>query len=94
MVRLHLVISGVVQGVGFRQFTAKKANELNIVGWVRNLADGRVELLAEGDDVDMDQLDRWCDGGPPHAVVNAKEQRERTQISTLTFTAFEIRHST
>ena len=46
--QLHAFISGRVQGVGFRYFVIRNAEELNLTGWVRNLGDGRVEVLAEG----------------------------------------------
>lgn len=46
--QLHAFISGRVQGVGFRYFVIRNAEELNLTGWVRNLWDGRVEVLAEG----------------------------------------------
>lgn len=48
LVRLHVYVSGVVQGVGFRYFTLKTAQQLALVGWVRNLSDGSVEVVAEG----------------------------------------------
>lgn len=48
MVQAHIVYSGVVQGVGFRLTTQRKAKELHLAGWVRNLSDGRVELLVQG----------------------------------------------
>ena len=48
MVQAHMIYSGAVQGVGFRFTTQRKAKELHLTGWVRNLSDGRVEILAEG----------------------------------------------
>ncbi len=48
MVQAHIIYSGVVQGVGFRLTTQRKAKELHLAGWVRNLSDGRVEILVEG----------------------------------------------
>jgi len=67
--RVHIFISGKVQGVYFRQNTAHKAQELNIVGWIRNLRDGRVEAVFEGERVNMDKLLNWCNNGPKNAVV-------------------------
>jgi acylphosphatase len=48
MVQAHIIYSGVVQGVGFRLTTQRKAEELHLAGWVRNLSDGRVEILVQG----------------------------------------------
>ena len=48
--RVHIFVSGLVQGVFFRYFTKKTADKLNLKGWVKNLDDGRVEILAEGDE--------------------------------------------
>jgi acylphosphatase len=56
MVQAHIVYSGVVQGVGFRFTTQRKAKELHLTGWVRNLSDGRVEILAEGPKKTIQQL--------------------------------------
>ena len=67
--RVHIFVSGKVQGVYYRQNTAQKAQELGIVGWVRNLSDGRVESVMEGLDVDIDKMLSWCKSGPKDAVV-------------------------
>ncbi len=67
--RLHLVISGLVQGVGFRYSTQVQARQWGIVGWVRNLSDGRVEAALEGEPEDLDRLVKWCRQGPPAAQV-------------------------
>ena len=48
MVRAHIIFSGTVQGVGFRYTTQRFARELKLIGWVKNLSDGRVEMMAEG----------------------------------------------
>jgi acylphosphatase len=58
-VRLTARVSGVVQGVGFRYWTARKADELLLTGTVRNLADGTVELVAEGPRQDIDRILDW-----------------------------------
>ena len=50
MKRLHLVVSGVVQGVGFRWYTQRIAKSLGLTGWVKNLQDGNVEIVIEGKD--------------------------------------------
>ncbi len=67
--RLHLLISGRVQGVWYRASTRKRAEKLGLTGWVRNLADGRVEALAEGHRTALEDLLRWCHSGPPLARV-------------------------
>ena len=67
--RLHLVVSGLVQGVFYRQSTADVAGGLGLRGWVRNLADGRVEVLAEGGREALEALLAACRRGPPAARV-------------------------
>ena len=69
MKRMHVYISGYVQGVCFRAATRHAAAELNLTGWVRNMEDGRVEALFEGDDADVGKAVEWCKTGPPSARV-------------------------
>jgi len=69
LVRIHLIISGRVQGVGFRAHTQREAERLGLNGWVRNLPDGRVELVAEGEPAPVNQLVDWCRSGPARARV-------------------------
>lgn len=66
-------IAGKVQGVWFRASTAQEATRLGLVGWARNLADGRVEVLAAGATDAVDQLARWLRVGPPAATVHTVE---------------------
>ncbi|HEY6534369.1 MAG TPA: acylphosphatase [Candidatus Nitrosocosmicus sp.] len=68
--RLHVFISGKVQGVYFRQNTATQAQELNVSGWVRNLKDGRVETIFEGEKPGVNKLLDWCYSGPKNAIVS------------------------
>jgi acylphosphatase len=70
LARAHLTISGVVQGVYFRANTRRRAMELGLRGWVRNLADGRVEAVCEGEREMIAQLIDWCRVGPPGAQVD------------------------
>jgi acylphosphatase len=69
--RLHLLVSGRVQGVTFRASTTSEAQRLGLDGWVRNLPDGRVEVEAEGERGDLEALLAWCRRGPPAARVDA-----------------------
>lgn len=68
-IRAHAFVSGRVQGVWFRQSTAERARELRLDGWVRNLPDGRVEILAEGPRGAVEALMAFAQVGPPLAHV-------------------------
>ncbi|MCK5558353.1 MAG: acylphosphatase [Candidatus Hydrogenedentes bacterium] len=72
-VRANVKISGIVQGVLFRAYTCENAVRLGVTGWVRNLYDGRVEGLFEGDQEAVSQLISWCHKGPPGARVTDVE---------------------
>jgi acylphosphatase len=69
MKRIHVYISGKVQGVFFRGATRRAAADLNLTGWVRNMEDGRVEAVFEGEANDVDKMIDWCQAGPPAAKV-------------------------
>ncbi len=71
--RVHVFVSGRVQGVFFRSGTKKKALELGLSGWVRNLADGRVEAVFEGKKKEIDMMIEWCKKGPEYANVTGIE---------------------
>jgi len=71
--RARIVVSGRVQGVFFRDHTRRWASSLNLTGWVRNLSDGRVEALAEGDKEDIEKLAAKLQEGPPLAHVDNVE---------------------
>ncbi|MCM5703485.1 acylphosphatase [Larsenimonas salina] len=64
-------VTGDVQGVGFRHATALKARELGVTGYAKNLADGRVEVLAQGREERIEALRAWLNDGPRHASVDA-----------------------
>ena len=78
---LHLVITGRVQGVGFRWFIQRAAQRLALAGWVRNLADGRVELDAEGTPESIDALLAWCAHGPQGARVTSVDVEDQEPAS-------------
>lgn len=67
--RARVLITGLVQGVNFRYFTRRTAEQHNIKGWVRNLPGGEVEGLFEGRESDLRQLIDWCKEGPAAAQV-------------------------
>ena len=62
--RMHALVDGHVQGVGFRYFVVEQAQELNLTGWVRNLTDGKVEVTAEGNSSDLDSFISRLNEGP------------------------------
>ena len=68
-VRTHVFVSGRVQGVFFRSETRYKANRRNVVGWIRNTSDGRVEAVFEGEKEDVNKLIDFCRRGPSGAKV-------------------------
>ena len=72
----HIFVSGRVQGVAFRWYTRDQALELGVRGWVRNLADGRVEAWVEGEDEAVEAMRRWLEAGPAQARVTQAEVRE------------------
>jgi acylphosphatase len=71
MKRVHAVVRGRVQGVGFRAATHYEARRLGLQGWVRNQMDGTVEVLAAGDDQAVDELVAWLKQGPRGAHVTS-----------------------
>ncbi len=86
--RAHAVISGRVQGVCFRLETRAEAERHGVSGWVKNLADGNVEAVFEGDRKDVDLVLEWCRQGPPISkVTNVEVQQEDF---TGKFEGFEI----
>ncbi len=67
--QVNILISGRVQGVGFRYFARYKAEELNITGWVRNNYDNSVEIVATGESGNLNTFIDWMRRGPSHAIV-------------------------
>ncbi|GGQ84995.1 acylphosphatase [Kitasatospora griseola] len=73
MIRRRVLVSGTVQGVFFRDSCRRAAAQAGVVGWVRNLPDGRVEAVFEGDDAPVEEMVAWMRHGPPRAVVKHVE---------------------
>ncbi len=88
MTTLSLHITGKVQGVYYRQSTRKKALSLGLVGYVKNLPDGAVFILATGNKEQLEELIAWCKTGPPAAKV---KEVMVTEIEMVIFDGFEIR---
>ena len=78
MIRAHIIVEGRVQGVGYRANTRRMANQLHLKGWVRNLRDGRVEIMVEGEKEMVERLIQWCHRGPTSAYVS-KVSSEKTE---------------
>jgi acylphosphatase len=89
MRRVRAIVTGRVQGVSFRASTAWEAQRLGLRGWVRNRADGSVELEAEGDADRVASLLAWCEKGPPAARVSRVAVEE---LAPAGGDDFEVRH--
>lgn len=88
VVRKQLIVRGHVQGVGYRVSCAHRAGLAGVTGWVRNLADGSVEVAVEGDEEAVQQLVDWCRKGPHMARVTGTDVTELTPTYEA---GFEIR---
>ncbi len=78
--RVRVVIKGRVQGVYFRAYTRDAAIEAGVAGWVRNLVDGRVEALFEGEADRVDRMIAWCHRGSPMSRVEAVDVHEEVYV--------------
>lgn len=87
MRRVHVVVSGDVQGVGFRYTMQHVAQRAGVTGWVRNLRDGRVEAEVEGSDAAVDDVVAWMAEGPRGARVSGAQV---TQIAATGGTGFAV----
>jgi acylphosphatase len=87
-VRLRLIVSGRVQGVFYRASAADQARDLGLTGWVRNRADGSVELVAEGPRPKLEMFWAWANLGPPQARVD--KVRTEWSASTGEFREFRV----
>jgi len=83
-------VKGYVQGVFFRHETSKVARNFNVGGWVRNLPDGRVEAVFEGEKKNVEEMVIFCRRGPPGAQVDDVEVKWETHRGE--FSDFEIRY--
>jgi acylphosphatase len=73
---IRYLIRGQVQGVGYRNFASRRAHALALAGWTRNLPDGRVEVVAKGEQKSLEALEALLRAGPPYAHVDAVEKSE------------------
>lgn len=85
----YIVITGRVQGVGFRYFALDKAEELHITGWVRNTYDGKVEMEACGESGNLDTFIDWMKMGPARAIIHTFSVSDIA--SPRNFTNFTVR---
>ena len=89
--RVHLKISGRVQGVYFRASTVEEARRLHLTGWVMNCPDSSVEVVAEGEREQLKSLILWCRNGPPGARV--REVHTEWEVPRAEFQSFFIRRN-
>lgn len=89
-VRVHIFVSGLVQGIFFRSSTKKTAQKLGAVGWVRNLPDSRVEIVAEGEKQKIEELVEWVKEGPAVARVDNLDVEYEEYKGE--FNSFEVRY--
>ena len=90
MKKIRAIVTGRVQGVGFRMYTRTQARQLGVNGYVRNLSSGEVEIVAFGESENIDALIEWAKSGSPSAVVNNLKVEVVTDVEE--FEGFEIRH--
>lgn len=88
-VRKHVIVKGRVQGVWFRATTQEQAFAYGVTGWVRNVWNGNVEAVFEGDVKDVERVIQWCHNGPPYARV--KEVEVEAEEYTGEFSTFSVR---
>jgi len=87
----HVMISGRVQGVFFRESTKQKAEQLDVTGWVRNTLDGKVEAIFEGDENKVKEIINWCHRGPSLSRVENVEVDEK-KLTDKKYYSFSIKY--
>ena len=85
MIRRRLFVSGRVQGVWFRDSCREQAARAGVAGWARNLADGRVEVVLEGQPAGVEAVEAWCHRGPRHATVVAVDAADEPPSGEVGF---------
>ncbi len=85
---IKIIVSGKVQGVFYRAFAKRKAEELSVKGFVRNEANGNVYIEAEAEEDVLYKFIKWCNQGPPQADV---DKIDATPGEVVGFTVFEIK---
>jgi acylphosphatase len=88
--RANIKVIGRVQGVYYRSTTREVAIELGLTGWVRNVPDGSVEIVVEGEKEKIEELIKWCRKGPPLAIVKNLEIKWEEYKNE--FKSFEVRY--
>ena len=86
--RIRIIVTGKVQGVFFRQSLKIKAKQNDIFGWVKNLKDGRVEAILEGNEEKINRIIEWAHGGPANARVEDVEIQNEKFIGE--FSKFDV----
>jgi acylphosphatase len=89
LIRVHVLVRGLVQGVNFRWYTQRRAAELGLCGFVRNQPDGWVEVVAEGERASLDSLIDWLRVGPSAAIVESVDAQWNSPSGE--FSRFEVR---
>lgn len=86
MKTIHTIVTGRVQGVGFRHFAVRCANDLGLCGWVKNMPDGGVETMIQGQDDEIDEMIRLLKRGPGSAIIRAMtiEEAESEELPGFT----------
>ncbi len=87
---IHIIVKGKVQGVFFRATTREKAHEFNLKGWVKNLSDGNVEIMAAGEKENLNKLVEWCKIGSKGAIVDKVDIEHISKNNT--FKDFQIKY--
>jgi acylphosphatase len=85
---IEIIASGQVQGVFYRQSTREKAGELGLTGFVENLSNGDVRIVATGETSQLEKLVEWAKAGPPKAVVHSISKME---LAFWEFDSFDIK---